>query len=160
MKAVGSLQIPAELDQMRNLEQGDAVACWCVLGVQAFCGPGTRVKNCWIRGERVVIPKDQEPKQGPKGSCPIRLICTGWDPRPPEENLPRSSCLDSSKRQKCSWEPSTCQAQAGRRTWAQVMLIKPRVHLPGPFSANSLAPQIVADPLSASARVFLNTRAV
>lgn len=124
-----SSRLPAELDQ-KTVRESSARRSSCLL-VYAWgaglCGPGTRVKSCWIRGERVVISKDQEPKQGPKGSCPIRLISTGLDPRPPEENLPRSSCLDSSKRQKRSWEPSVCQAQAGRRTCAQIMPISPRV---------------------------------
>lgn len=49
---------------------------------------GTRVKGCWVRGERVVISEDQEPKQGPKGSCPVRLVCTGLNPRPPKKTYP------------------------------------------------------------------------
>lgn len=55
-------------------------------GVLTFCGPRARVKSRWGIGGGVVISEDQEPKQDPKGSCLIRLICTGLYPRPPEEN--------------------------------------------------------------------------
>lgn len=90
MKVVRSLSLPAELDQriVRGiLNKKMQLAVGVCLGYRPSVYR-TRVKSCWVRGERVMISTVQETKQGAKGSCPIRLICTGLNPRRQKKTYP------------------------------------------------------------------------